>query len=60
MARIRKPIPGYCDRCDQRYPLHKLKFEYVLGVKTGLRTCPECHDFSHPQLDTRGVEANDR
>lgn len=54
-----KPIPGICDRCGQRYPLAELKFEYVLGKRTNLRTCPECYDESHPQLDTRNVRTVD-
>jgi hypothetical protein len=55
-----KPVPGICDRCGQRYPLYRLKFEYILGKNTGLRTCPKCHDLSHPQLDTRRVQTNDK
>lgn len=55
-----KRIPGLCDRCGQRYPLHKLKFEFVLGRSTGLRICPTCIDPSHPQLDTRNIRTNDR
>lgn len=57
---IIKPVPGLCDRCDQRYPLHKLKFEYLMGRSTGLRVCPKCIDPSHPQLDTRGVRTDDK
>lgn len=53
-------VPGICDRCGQRYPLKSLKPEYVLGRPTGFRTCPSCHDTSHPQLDTRGVDASDK
>lgn len=56
----RKPVPGLCDRCGLRYPLKDLKFEYVLGVRTGRRTCPECYDVSHPQLDTRNVRTDDK
>lgn len=55
-----KPIPGLCDRCGQRYPLKKLKFEYLLGRSTGLRVCPSCLDPSHPQLDTRNIRTNDK
>ena len=55
-----KPVPGLCDRCGQRYPLKKLKFEHVLGKNTGLRVCRSCYDISHPQLDTRGVQTNDK
>lgn len=55
-----KPVPGLCDRCGLRYPLKKLKFEFVLGNSTGRRVCPTCLDPSHPQLDTRGVKTNDK
>lgn len=40
---------GFCDRCGLRYDLAMLKGEFVRGVKTGLLTCPECHDPDHPQ-----------
>lgn len=55
-----KPVPGLCDRCGQRYDLSKLRFEYILGRNTGLRTCPECYDESHPQLDTRHIRTDDK
>jgi len=55
-----KPVPGICDRCAQRYPLNKLKFEFLLGRSTGLRVCPKCLDPAHPQLDTRGVRTDDK
>jgi len=55
-----KPVPGICDRCGLRYPLKKLKFEFVLGRSTGLRVCRYCYEKSHPQLDTRGLRTNDR
>lgn len=55
-----KPVPGICDRCAQRYPLKKLKFEFLLGRSTGLRVCPKCLDPSHPQLDTRNLRTNDK
>ena len=55
-----KPVPGLCDRCGLRYPLKKLKFEFLLGRSTGLRVCPTCLDPSHPQLDTRGIKTNDK
>lgn len=54
-----KPVPGLCDRCGLRYPLSELKVEFVLGRPTNLRTCPECYDESHPQLDTRNVRTDD-
>jgi hypothetical protein len=52
--------PGLCDRCGLRYPLHELRVEWVLDKQTRLKTCPSCHDESHPQLDTRKVETSDR
>lgn len=55
-----KPVPGLCDRCDQRYPLHKLRWEYVIGKNTRVRACPKCWDASHPQLDTRNVRTDDK
>lgn len=55
-----KPVPGICDRCGLRYPLEELDWEYVLGRRTGARTCWKCYDESHPQLDTRHVRTNDR
>lgn len=54
------PVPGLCDRCGLRYRLSDLKEEYVLGRKTGLFTCPQCYDDSHPQLDTRNVKTDDK
>lgn len=55
-----KPTPGICDRCGQRYKLSSLREEYVLGIPTGNRVCYSCFDESHPQLDTRNVETNDK
>lgn len=55
-----KPVPGICDRCSLRWPLEKLKFEYVLGTNTRKRVCPDCLDSSHPQLDTKYVETSDK
>jgi hypothetical protein len=55
-----KPVPGICDRCGLRYPLKKLKYEFLLGRSTGLRVCTKCLDPSHPQLDTRGVRTDDK
>lgn len=54
-----KPVPGICDRCGTRWDLSELRFEYVLGRKTNLRTCPDCYDESHPQLDTRNIRTSD-
>ena len=55
-----RPVPGLCDRCGLRYPLKKLKFEFVLGRSTGKRVCPTCLDPSHPQLDTRFISTADK
>lgn len=55
-----KPIPGICDRCGLRYPLKRLKYEFVMGRATGLRVCQKCLDPSHPQLDTRNIKTSDR
>lgn len=55
-----KPVPGLCDRCGLRYKLTDLKEEYLLGRKTGVFTCPQCYDESHPQLDTRFVRTDDK
>lgn len=35
-----------CDRCAFEYPLHSLKEEW-----NGLKTCPECFETKHPQLE---------
>lgn len=35
-----------CDRCGQRYPYTVLKKEW-----NGFRTCGECWEPKHPQLD---------
>ena len=55
-----KPIPGICDRCGQRFHLKDLKWEQLLGRRTGLRVCRSCLDPSHPQLDTRNVRTDDK
>jgi len=35
-----------CDRCGQQYKFHELKQEW-----NGLKTCPECWEPKHPQLN---------
>lgn len=55
-----RPIPGLCDRCGQRYHLKDLKEEFLLGRPTGVVVCKQCHDESHPQLDTRNVRTSDK
>lgn len=41
---------GYCQRCEQRYDLSKLKFQILKQKVTNLRVCPECLDVDQPQL----------
>ena len=40
---------GFCDRTGLRYPLQKLKEEYVQGRKTGFRVGPDVWDPDQPQ-----------
>ena len=35
-----------CDRCGQQYNFNQLRQEW-----NGLKTCPECYEPKHPQLD---------
>ena len=35
-----------CDRCGFRYGLRELRKEW-----NGLKTCPECYESKHPQLN---------
>lgn len=37
---------GICDRCGFRYGLRELRKEW-----NGLKTCPECFEPKHPQLE---------
>ena len=37
-----------CDRCGFRYFLRELRKEW-----NGLKTCPECYESKHPQLEPR-------
>ena len=37
-----------CDRCGFRYGLKDLRKEW-----NGLKTCPECYESKHPQLEPR-------
>ena len=39
---------GICDRCGFRYFLKELRKEW-----NGLKTCPECYEPKHPQLEPR-------
>ena len=41
---------GFCDNCQFRYPLRKLRTLTVKTKRVNLRVCPECWDPDHPQL----------
>lgn len=41
-----KKALAICDRCGFRYRLHELKKEW-----NGLKTCPNCFETKHPQLE---------
>lgn len=41
---------GFCDRCNQRTALHKLKDQIIKGRPTNLLVCRPCLDQDHPQL----------
>ena len=40
---------GFCDLCNQRYPLTKLKKYYIMGKLINAKRCPECWEIDHPQ-----------
>lgn len=40
---------GICDRTGFRYPLHDLVYEYVNGVRTGMRVGRDVFDKDQPQ-----------
>ena len=40
---------GFCDRCNFRFPLGRLRTETVRGRKTNWLVCPSCFDPDHPQ-----------
>ena len=42
-----------CYRCAFEYPLHSLKEEW-----NGLKTCPECFETKHPQLEPHTAKAD--
>ena len=44
---------GLCDRCGFEYKLHTLKKEW-----NGLKTCPECYEPKHPQLEPHTAPAD--
>lgn len=50
MSYVRGQWKVCCDRCGLRYKSGDLRREW-----TGLRTCSDCYDAKHPQLNVRGV-----
>ena len=42
-----------CDRCSFEYKLHELKTEW-----NNLKTCPECFEPKHPQLEPSTVKSD--
>ena len=48
-----KKALGICDRCGFRYDLSELKKEW-----NNLKTCPECFESKHPQLEPRTHKAD--
>ena len=44
---------GLCDRCGFEYKLHSLKKEW-----NGLKTCRECFEPKHPQLEPHTAPAD--
>jgi len=50
---------GFCDRCDQRYPLQELEEQWVNRQPTGLRVCHTCMDIDHEQLRTDELPSGD-
>ena len=40
---------GVCDRCGIRSRFLDLRFEFVMGRRIGLKTCPTCWDLDHEQ-----------
>lgn len=47
---VGKKAYGFCDRCDFRYKLSRLKEEVINDTRTGILVCPVCWDPDHPQL----------
>lgn len=50
---------GYCDYCNFRFPLKKLKNEVVKTKQTQIRACPQCWSMDHPQLQLGMYEVSD-
>lgn len=50
---IRRPVvPGFCDRCNRKWPLSRLDFQYDWRGNSlqnlGIRVCWECDDEPQP------------
>ena len=41
---------GFCDYCNFRFPLKRLKNEVVKTKQTQIKACPQCWSMDHPQL----------
>lgn len=44
---------GLCDQCGQRYKLKRLKKQW-----DGIKSCPQCYDTKHPQLQPKNRPAD--
>ena len=44
---------GLCDQCGQRYKLKRLKKQW-----DGIKSCPQCFDTKHPQLQPKNRPAD--
>ncbi len=51
--------PGWCERCQFKWPLAKLQRQPVAGKITDLLVCPDCLDEDHPQLMVGRLRFND-
>lgn len=50
---------GFCDRCDQRFPVGELQWQWVNRQRSGLKVCEECLDIDHEQLRTNELPSHD-
>lgn len=50
---------GFCDVCNFRYPLKKLKALTINEKLTNILSCPTCFDKDHPQYGISRVDMND-
>lgn len=50
---------GFCDYCNFRFSLKKLKNEVVKTKQTQIRACPQCWSKDHPQLQLGMYEISD-